>query len=123
MNKSILIVEDEKELLEVYNLVLTYNGYTVHTANNGVEGLMQIAATKPDLVLLDMFMPVMDGKDFLKNLDNTIYPYTKIIVYTNLSDRKTEAEMLNLGACRFVLKASMTPTDLITLVKEVINEK
>ena len=123
MNKSILVVEDEKVLQDVYKLVLTSYGYTVHTANNGAEGLRQLAAVKPDIVLLDIFMPVMDGKEFLRNLDTNDYPKTKIIVYTNLSDNQTEAEMLGLGACRFVLKSSMTPRDLIALIEEVIRAK
>ena len=123
MNISILIVEDEKILQDVYKFVLTSKGYTVHLADNGAKGLTQLAATKPDVVLLDIFMPVMDGKEFLRNLNLNDYPDTKIIVYTNLSDSETQAEMLGLGACRFVLKSSMTPRDLIALIEEVTSHK
>lgn len=123
MNKTILIVEDEKILQDVYKLVLTSKGYTVHTANNGAEGLKQVAAIQPDMVLLDMFMPVMDGKEFLRNYDTNDYPNTKIVVYTNLSDSETEAEMLGLGAYKFVLKASLAPQDLLALVADVTSGK
>ena len=123
MNKSILVVEDEKVLQDAYKMVLTFKGYTVHTANNGAEGLTQLAATKPDVVLLDIFMPFMDGKEFLRNMDTNDYPHTKIIVYTNLSDSETEAEMLGLGAYRLVLKSSMTPKDLLALIEEVTSDK
>ncbi|MDL2363089.1 MAG: response regulator [Patescibacteria group bacterium] len=119
MSESILIVEDEQILQDVYKLVLSSKGYTVHTANNGAEGLMQLAAVKPNVVLLDIFMPVMDGKEFMRNVDMSEYPDTRIIVYTNLSDTKTQEEMLELGASEFVLKSSMTPRDLLMLIEKV----
>lgn len=121
MSKSILIVEDEKVLQDVYKLVLSSQGYEIYTADNGVEGLKQLQVTKPDMVLLDLFMPVMDGKEFLKNIHTADYPKTKFVVYTNLSDSETEKEMLSLGAHKFVLKASMAPKDLIGLVQEMVN--
>lgn len=119
MNTSILIIEDEKVLQDVYKLVLSTKGYTVYTASNGAEGIGQLAAAKPNLVLLDLFMPIMDGKEFLRNIDTNDYPSTKIVVYTNLSDSRTEAEMLSLGAHKCVLKSSMAPQDLIRLVEEM----
>ena len=63
-----------------------------------------------------MFMPVMDGKEFLRNFDSNIYPKTKVVVYTNLFDKATRQEMLELGASDFILKSSMTPNDLLELV-------
>lgn len=122
MNKpqTILIVEDEIILQDVYKLVLSTQGYEIHTANNGVEGLNLLKKVHPDLVLLDIFMPVMDGKEMLKNIEIPDYPNTKFIVYSNLSDRNTESEMLDLGAHKFVLKSSMTPKDLVNLVTETL---
>lgn len=121
MSKSILIVEDEETLQDVYKIILSSKGYDVHTADNGLEGLQKVKALHPDMVLLDIFMPVMDGKEFMRNIDMTDYPYTKIIVYSNLSDRKVENEVLGLGAHKFILKSSMSPRDLLTLVDQVLN--
>lgn len=121
MSKIILIVEDEIVLQDVYKLVLSTQGYQVFTANNGAEGLKKLKETSPDMVLLDLFMPVMDGKEFLRNIDLRDYPHTKIVVYTNHSDRETETEMLGLGAHKYVLKASMAPQDLIALVAKMTN--
>lgn len=116
----ILIVEDEKVLQDVYKLVLTTKGYEVAIANNGVEGLSKLKKLSPSIVLLDIFMPVMDGREFLRNIDINDYPHTKFVVYSNLSDSKTTTEMMELGAHKFILKASMGPQDLINLVQSLL---
>lgn len=117
MKHTVLIIEDEVVLQDVYKLILTAGGYDVHTANNGAEGLSKIRAVKPDVVLLDLFMPQMDGKELLRNIDLSEHPHMRVIVYSNLSDKTTETEVINLGAHDFVLKSSMTPNDLLDLVK------
>jgi CheY-like chemotaxis protein len=119
MSKSVLIVEDEMILQDVYKLLLSSQGYHVHVASNGAEGIKQLRKNKPNMVLLDLFMPVMDGKEFLRNVNTTEYPNTKFVVYTNLSDRDIEKEMLGLGAHKYILKASMNPKDLIELAAEM----
>jgi len=114
--KRILVIEDEIILQDVYKLVLTSGGYSVHVANNGIEGLKKLKSVQPDLILLDIFMPLMDGREFLRNLDLSQYPDTKIIVYTNLSDKQTQTEMRELGAHDCIVKSSMTPSDLLAVV-------
>lgn len=113
--KSILIVEDEKLLRDVYELLLRSQGYSVFTAVNGQEGMRQLQTHHPNLVLLDLFMPVMDGKEFMRRIHLQDYPGTKVIIYSNLSDSQTETELLALGASEFILKSSMTPQDLVAL--------
>lgn len=122
MNQTILIVEDEIVLQDVYKLVLTSKGYNVATASNGADGLTQLRKVEPRVVLLDIFMPVMDGKEFLRNVDIADYPNTTFIVYSNLSDSKTQSEMLELGAHKFVLKSNMSPDDLLALIAEAVTE-
>lgn len=96
-------------------MVLERGGYDVTVAQNGMIGIELLKSLKPDLVLLDIFMPVMDGREFLRNVDLGDYPNTKVIVYSNLSDQQSETEMLELGAHEFILKSSMTPKDLLAL--------
>lgn len=119
MSKVVLIVEDEKVLQDVYKLVLSSKGFDVHTADNGFDGLQKLKVVNPDLVLLDIFMPIMDGKEFMRNIDIANYPDTKIVVFSNLSDVETQKEMLDLGAKKFVLKSTMAPQDLVTLVQDM----
>lgn len=118
MNKTkrVLIIEDEEVLRDVFKIVIESGGYEVSTASNGINGIEQLKTFKPDLLLLDIFMPVMDGREFLRNVDLGEYPDLKVIVYSNLSDQQTENEMFQLGAHEFVLKSSMTPSDLLALV-------
>ena len=109
-------------LQEVYKMVLLKHRCEVSVSSNGLEGLQTLSKVRPDIVFLDVFMPVMDGKEFLRNFSKAEYPNTKIVVYTNLSDSKTETEMLELGADKFVLKSSMTPQDLTDLVDELVDK-
>lgn len=117
-NCKILIVEDEPALQDAYKTILSMQGYEVDTASNGMQASKKIAQYDPDIMLLDIFMPIMDGKTFLQNFDKAQHKELTIIVSSNLSDRDIEKEMLQLGADAFVLKSDMSPTDLVELVKE-----
>ena len=87
---KILVVEDERMLQEAYKHVLNFKGYDVSIAADGIEGLKQLAKRKPDVVLLDVLMPRLDGMGFLERADiKNAYPNTKVIACSNLSDRKT----------------------------------
>ena len=115
---TVLLVEDEILLQEVYKLVLSSQGYIVYVAGNGREGITLLKKHCPQVVLLDIFMPVMDGKDFLRNIDTKAFPNTKIIVYSNLIDDSVEQELRALGADQVVLKSTMAPKDLVALIND-----
>lgn len=115
----ILVVEDEMVLQDVYKMVLNAQNYRVSVASNGIEALkvLRSSVPAPDLILLDIFMPQMDGREFLRNLDASEYPDTKIIVNSNIGDKDTIDELLALGAHGYALKASMSPNELVQLVE------
>lgn len=113
---SVLIVEDEKDLRDVYSLILKHAGYEVTEAANGQEALNGMSVPPPDLILLDIFMPVLDGKGFLEHFDTAKHPGTNVIVCSNTADKALMAEMINLGAKQVVTKATLAPSDLTTLV-------
>jgi DNA-binding NarL/FixJ family response regulator len=117
--KTILIVEDEIVLQDVYRMILQAHGFNVLTAQNGLVGLSKMKEDKPDVVLLDISMPVMDGREFMRNIDMNVYPECKIIINTNHSDHDLEREMIELGAHKFLLKSSMTPQSLADAVKDI----
>ena len=120
---SILIVEDEKLLQDSLAMILRSQGYIVFVAGDGLEAIERLKTNTPDLILLDYFMPRLSGKEFLENIDVVDYPDTKIIVTSNISDQSVVEEMLRLGAHRYVLKSSLSPTDLLRLVDELLEAK
>ncbi|MDB5165931.1 MAG: DNA-binding response regulator VicR [Candidatus Saccharibacteria bacterium] len=116
---TILIVEDEPALQTAYQMILSSQGYRVATANNGYEALKEINKQEPDIVLLDYFMPKMDGKTFLQNFDHGSHPDLKIILTSNISDPSVIQEMQALGITDHVLKADLSPMQLIDLVERI----
>ncbi|MDQ3065195.1 MAG: response regulator [bacterium] len=116
---SVLIVEDEEVLRDAYELIITTLGYTVYTASNGTEGLEQLKKHKPDIMLLDIFMPIMDGREVLRILNKTDFPNVKIVVCSNMSDSKLTQEVLDNGADKFVLKSSIGPNELKRLLHDL----
>ena len=116
----VLIIEDEPMLQEAYSHILTYRGYDVMVASNGIEGLEQLKKKQPKVILLDVLMPQLDGIGFLRQADiRRSYPQTKVIACTNLSDRATADKMAALGADRQVLKSDLSPAELVALVDEL----
>lgn len=117
----VLIIEDEPLLQEAYRHVLVYKGYEVALAANGVEGVEQLEKFEPDLILLDVLMPLLDGVGFLSQSNiKRKKPSIKILACTNLSDQLTADQMLAYGADRQVLKSDLSPTQLAALVKELL---
>ena len=117
--KKILIVEDEEELNEAYAFVLDAEGYEVTTAFNGEEGLEAAELTKPDLILLDLRMPVMDGLGFLREYKK-LNQKSKIIIFSNYDLQQEIDEAFKLGAGNYVLKAMTAPKELVQMVKKTL---
>jgi CheY-like chemotaxis protein len=120
---KVLIIEDEVVLQTVYQKILSHEGFEVHTANDGFEGLAQLEATKPAVVLLDILMPNLDGLGFLKKANvRKKYPNTTVIAFSNLSDVRKLNDMIEHGASKHVLKADMSPKQLVAIVKQAAAE-
>ena len=121
LNRKVLIVEDETILREAYAIVLTSHGFSVTTAANGLLALDELNREVPDLILLDMLMPVMNGEQFLhesKVLKK--HKGVKVIVYSNLSDRETVDKLKQLGVHEHILKSSMAPNQLAMYIQEAL---
>ena len=118
----VLIVEDEQLLNEAYARVLSTANISLMRAYNGKEALEMLKKQTPDIILLDLRMPVMNGIDFLKELKpQATLPGTKIIVFSNYDDQSEIDEAFSLGAMHYMLKAWATPDELIKLIREVDN--
>jgi DNA-binding response OmpR family regulator len=116
---KVLIIEDNETLNEAYKLILEKDGHDVSTAFNGVEGLEQLKKSSPDLILLDMLMPKMDGIDFLRHFKADKFPKTTIIILSNLNEDEQVDEARKLGAHRYILKANTSPRELAARVNHI----
>lgn len=119
---KVLIIEDNETLNEAYKLILEKDGHEVTTAFNGEEGLEKLKDMSPDLILLDMLMPKMDGLEFLRHFSPTKYPKTTIIILSNLNEDEQVEEARKLGAHRYILKANTSPRELAIKVNHIIGK-
>ncbi len=120
--KSILIVEDEPELAEVYQILLEQAKYDVRIAHNGKDALTLANEKSPDLVLLDLRMPVMDGVAFLEEYElKEKHPNVKVIVFSNYDMQDEIDDAYRLGADRYVLKAWASPKELLQIVADTLS--
>jgi len=117
---NILVIEDDLALNDAYKKILSLAGYAVQTAFNGEEALEVIKTQEPDIIFLDLRMPVMDGIGFLKEYQpKTAHPHVKIIVFSNYDMQQQVDEAYALGAERYVLKAWASPKELIKIVQDL----
>lgn len=117
--KKILVVEDEVALLEALTEKLRKENFEVLQARNGQEGLQQALANHPDLILLDILMPVMDGMTALTKLRADDWGKTvPIIILTNLSDEQRVSDSLEAGVFDYLVKSGWTLEDLTKKIKD-----
>jgi two-component system alkaline phosphatase synthesis response regulator PhoP len=120
---KILIIEDNESLNQVYTFIFEKEGHAVNSVFNGKDGLKAIKHDTPDLILLDMLMPTMDGLTFLKKLSLPKRAKTKILVLTNLDEDEEMKTAHKLGATSYVLKATTSPSELVMRVNITLNAK
>lgn len=117
--KSVLIVEDEPELADIYQTLLEQEHYDVAVAHNGKDALKVAASKKPQLILLDLRMPVMNGVEFLQEYNlKEKHPDVKVVVFSNYDLQDEIDDAYRLGADRYVLKAWASPRELLQIVKD-----
>lgn len=120
MTGRILIVEDDASLQEAYALILRASGFEVDVADNGLAALSYVRKHSPKLILLDIYMPIMGGIEFLRAYSSIRHGEVKVVVFSNLSDRNAGQELIDIGADKIVLKSSMSPKDLVELAHDLI---
>lgn len=119
----ILIVEDDKDLNMAYQTILKKTGHTVDSALNGQEALEVAEKFKPDLILLDLLMPIMGGLEFLQHYNLDQKPDVKVLIFTNMENSPEVNEAYNLGATRCIIKSWTAPQSLSKVVDDVLDKK
>jgi two-component system sensor histidine kinase/response regulator len=116
---KIAIIEDDSAISQMYRLKFEAEGFDVETAGNGSLGLELAEKMKPDIILLDLMMPEMNGDEMLEKMRATDWGKDiKVIILTNVGEQEAPENVKhNLGVRRFIVKAEMTPRQVAEMVK------
>lgn len=119
---KLLLIDDDPLLLRMYQTKFQADGMEVETASDGIDGLAKISSFQPDLVLLDVMMPKMNGLDVLKKIkENEQTKKIPVVMLTNVSSSDTDEQSgLALGAVAYLVKAHYTPKEVLQKVKEIL---
>lgn len=115
---KVAIIEDDQAIAQMYRIKFEASGFTVETAENGKLGLELAENMRPDIILLDLMMPEMNGEEMLTKLRETTWGKDiKVIVLTNMGEQEVPDEVKKLSVSAVILKADMTPRQVAELVK------
>jgi DNA-binding response OmpR family regulator len=121
---KVLLVEDDPLISRMYMKVFTFEGFEIQLAENGQAGLEKVKEFHPDILLIDVMMPIMNGVEMLSQLK--LDPAARdipVIMLTNLSDARTAEATIKQGALRYIVKGNYNPMDVATMVKDTLAGK
>ena len=120
---NILLIEDDEFLRSLIGKKLSSEGFSISMAVNGEDGFRKAGEVKPDMVLLDLILPVMDGFDVLSKLKgDEATKSIPVIVLSNLDQKEEIDKALKLGAMDYIIKAQFTPDEIINKVKNILGK-
>jgi len=118
---KILIVDDDKFLLDMYSIKFSEHGFELESASSGEEALKKVSGDwRPDIYLVDILMPAMDGFRLIEELKRLGYRSgAALIVLSNLGQKEDIEKALSLGVDGYIVKASATPSEVVAKVTEI----
>ncbi len=120
---KILIVEDEPFLLDMYKMKFKQGGFEVISAADGEEAIRISRREKPDIILLDIMMPKIDGFEVLENLKkNSLTKSIPVLIFSNFSQKEQKEKGIALGAADYFVKTNYTPAQVLEKVKNILIE-
>lgn len=118
---KIAIIEDDQAISQMYRFKFEADGFEVETAENGVLGLELCKTMQPDVVLLDLMMPHMNGDEMLAKLRATDWGKNiRIVILTNKGEQEIPPHIKELGVSAVILKADMTPRQVEDVVRKLL---
>jgi PleD family two-component response regulator len=118
---KVLIVEDDGFLEEIYRVKLHMAGYCVVTVSNGPDALHIIPAERPDVIILDILLPLLNGLEVLKMLKSDVHTkHIPVIVLSNLQEENIITESYEYGAVDYIIKANCTPQFVEQRIREIL---
>ena len=119
---KITIIEDDPTISQMYRMKFEADGFDVRIANNGEIGVEVVRSFKPDVILLDLQMPEMNGTEALRAIRaDDSSKTTPVIILTNLGEEEAPPEMRALGVHSYVVKPNYTPRQVLAQVKDIID--
>lgn len=119
--KTILLIEDDPFLVDLYTTKFKEVGFEVEVATNGQEGLKKIKARKPDLLLLDIVLPGTNGWEILEEIKrNEALKDLKIVILSNLTQKEEVEKGMELGAAKYLIKTHYTPSEVVEEIKKIL---
>lgn len=120
---KIAIIEDDIAIVQMYRTKFEHAGYRVETAGDGLTGLQLINSFHPDIILLDLMMPNMNGLDMLSTLRRQPGGRdAKVVVLTNMGDTETATKVYKMAANDYIVKAELTPKEVEERVHKLLSE-
>ena len=119
----VLLIEDDNFLIDIYKTKFEMEGFKVSVSDNGESGLEDVKKKKPDVVLLDILLPKMDGFAVLKKMkEDKDIKDIPVILLTNLGQKDDVDKGLKLGAVDYLIKAHYKPSETVDKVKKVLGK-
>ena len=115
-----MIVEDDKNLQEIYTINFEAAGYEVIISGDGLSGISEVVEKSPDIILLDVMMPNMDGFAFLKAMKENTSAQIPVVVCSNLSDKETSDKAFAAGAAAVLLKIDYSGKELVSKINLIL---
>ena len=120
---KVAIIEDDIAISQMYRLKFEPEGYDVETADNGKVGLELVQEFSPDIILLDLMMPIMTGDEMLAELRKKSWgKKVPVIILTNMGEEEAPAALKRLGVHSYIVKAEMTPRQVAERVKLALSK-
>lgn len=124
MRNKILLVEDSKAIQQMYKNKLTIEQFNVITADNGMEAIKILSQEKPDIILLDLMMPIMDGYKVLQVIKtDPRLSNIPVLVFSAKGQPEEVEKSLNLGAAGYIVKATTKPNEVVEQIRKVLTQR
>ena len=121
---KVVIIEDDSYILDMYKIKFESSNFEVTSASDGMEGLKILEKKKPDIILLDVIMPKMNGFNVLKAIkNNPTIAKIPVVLLTNLGQRGDIEKGFELGAASYIIKAHFTPSEIVRKIREILKKK
>jgi DNA-binding response OmpR family regulator len=120
--KTILLVEDDPFLVDIYSDKFKNAGFLVKTVSDGEGTLEKIKEEKPDLMLLDLVLPHIDGWEILRQIkEDKSLGSVPVVIFSNIGQKSDIEKGLAMGAKKYLIKSQYTPSEVVEEIKEILN--